>query len=162
MRVLIISDTHRRDEVFPQVLQQAGPVDMVLHAGDAEGSEYYYRDLSGVLPSEFRYVAGNNDFFTRAPQEELFYIGPHRTLLTHGHRYGVSLGDARLRDEARARGAAIVVYGHTHKPVAEYEDGILVLNPGSLAYPRQSDRRPSYLLLDVAEDGALSFAIQKL
>ena len=38
---------------------------------------------------------------------------------THGHYYGVSMGEERLKAEARGRGADIVMYGHTHRAVAD-------------------------------------------
>ena len=43
------------------------------------------------------------------------------------------------------------MYGHTHMPVIEDEDGILVINPGSLTYPRQRGRRPSYAVMQIEE-----------
>ena len=36
-------------------------------------------------------------------------------------------------------------------PVIENEDGILVINPGSLTYPRQRGRRPSYAVMQIEE-----------
>ena len=54
-----------------------------------------------------------------------------------------------LDSEYNARGRRsskvdIVMFGHTHKPYFEQKDGITVLNPGSLAYPRQEGRKGSY------------------
>ena len=44
-----------------------------------------------------------------------------------------------MKEEARARDADIVMYGHTHKPIAGMEeDDLSILNPGSISYPRQS------------------------
>lgn len=162
MKVLIISDTHRRDDIFPQVLKKVGPIDLLVHAGDAEGNERLYPRLAGLPEGSFHYVAGNNDFFTQAPPDALFYIGPYRTYLTHGHKYRVSMGDEILREEAWAHSVNIVIYGHTHKPFAEYEGPMLVLNPGSLAFPRQEGRRPSYIVLEVEETGKLQYEIQYL
>jgi len=145
MKILIVSDTHRKDEIFHKVLAAEKPIDMLVHAGDAEGSEQSFLEAAGV---PMHYVAGNNDFFTEYPDEEIFYIGTFRTFLTHGHRYYVSASEERLLDEARAQDARILIYGHTHRPVARWEDGMLILNPGSLAYPRQIGRQPSYIVLE--------------
>ena len=38
MRILIVSDTHRRDGNFRRVLEKTGPIDMLIHLGDTEGS----------------------------------------------------------------------------------------------------------------------------
>lgn len=37
MRILIVSDTHRRDENLKEVIRRTGPLDMLIHLGDAEG-----------------------------------------------------------------------------------------------------------------------------
>lgn len=45
------------------------------------------------------------------------------------------------------------MFGHTHKPYLETKDGVTILNPGSLSYPRQEGRRPSYMIMDIDEAG---------
>ena len=40
MKILIVSDTHRHNENFLKVLEKTGPIDMLIHCGDVEGSEY--------------------------------------------------------------------------------------------------------------------------
>ena len=57
----------------------------------------------------------------------------------------------KLVENAQAKGCKIAMYGHTHMPVIENEDGILVINPGSLTYPRQRGRRPSYAVMQIEE-----------
>lgn len=42
----------------------------------------------------------------------------------------------------------IVIYGHTHIPVNRICDETLVVNPGSIGQPRDSDRRLSYATID--------------
>ena len=49
----------------------------------------------------------------------------------------------KLVENAQAKGCKIAMYGHTHMPVIENEDGILVITKGSLTYKRQNDRRQS-------------------
>lgn len=56
-----------------------------------------------------------------------------------------------------ARKADIVMFGHTHKPHFEQKDGITVLNPGSLAYPRQEGRKGSYMIMEIDEDRKIRF-----
>lgn len=52
-----------------------------------------------------------------------------RIFITHGHIYNeeklpnISSGD-------------ILIYGHTHIPLIKQQDGILILNPGSVGYPK--------------------------
>ena len=80
----------------------------------------------------------------------------HRNLeriLNHGHYYYVAMSEERLKEEARARGADIVMYGHTHRPSLTRDVDLITLNPGSVAYPRQEGRRPSYMVMELDEDG---------
>ncbi len=63
-----------------------------------------------------------------------------RFFLTHGHIY----------DEEKHPNICngdVLVYGHTHVPVAKKENGIYILNPGSVAYPKK-DSPNSYGILD--------------
>ena len=48
MKVLIISDTHAQDDIFLTLLAKERDFDVLLHAGDFEGSELVYQELAGV------------------------------------------------------------------------------------------------------------------
>lgn len=39
MKILIVSDTHRKDDNLKKVIEKTSPLDMLIHLGDAEGSE---------------------------------------------------------------------------------------------------------------------------
>ena len=67
MKILIVSDTHRKNENYMKVLQKAGRLDLVIHLGDIEGSEYTIQEAAGC-PVEM--VSGNNDFFSNLPSEK--------------------------------------------------------------------------------------------
>ena len=54
-----------------------------------------------------------------------------------------------VMEEAQARECQMVFFGHTHKPVVSEKDGVLAINPGSLSYPRQEGRKPSYSVMEV-------------
>lgn len=159
MKILIVSDTHRENSNFMKALDKEKPIDLLIHCGDIEGSEYLYSQAARCAT---HMVTGNNDFFSQLPSEKLFRIDSHTVFLTHGHRYYASMGPEYLIREALDREADIVMYGHTHKPVAQYENGILVLNPGSLTYPRQEGRRPSYIVMDVDRKGEIEVEIKYL
>ncbi len=156
MKILIVSDTHRKDDNLKDVIAQEKPLDMLIHLGDAEGSEHFIPDW---VNSECRMemVLGNNDFFSMLDKEREIQLGTHKILLTHGHYYGVSMGPEGVVDEARSRGCDIVMYGHTHKPFLAKIDGVIALNPGSLSYPRQEGRNPSYMTAVLKENGELLF-----
>ena len=60
MRVLIVSDTHKKHENLITIMEKERPFDRMIHLGDAEGYEDYIAELAGC-PLDI--VAGNNDFF---------------------------------------------------------------------------------------------------
>ena len=155
MKILIVSDTHRQNGNLCQALLDEKPVDMLIHLGDAEGSEDYIHHIASC-PVEI--VAGNNDFFSRLPREKEITLGPFRVLLTHGHSSRVSLCMDYLREEALQRGVDIVMFGHTHRPLLEQENGLTLLNPGSISYPRQEGREPSYMVMELSENGEVRYA----
>ena len=160
MKILIVSDTHRRDANLKAVIEKTAPFDMMIHLGDTEGSEEYFREWVKNEKCAIYVVRGNNDFFSMSEREKEVSIGTYRAFLTHGHMYGVSLGPEGIVEEARSRKVNIVMYGHTHKPHLEYlSDGLVVLNPGSLSYPRQDGRKPSYALMEIDREGEAHFTI---
>ena len=159
MKILIVSDTHAKHGNLDYVLEQAGSIDLFIHLGDVEGDEEY---LDAVIECEKHIVRGNNDFFSRLPREEEFDIGKYHVFITHGHYYYVTAGIQDLVREAEARGVDIVMFGHTHVPMIEYTEHVIALNPGSLTYPRQEGRRPSYILMDLDKKGNAFFEIEYL
>lgn len=154
MKVLIVSDTHGRHGNLDKILEREKNFDMFVHLGDVEGGEAY---LEAVVDCEKHMVRGNNDFFSDLPREEEFYIGRYKTFITHGHGYYVSLNAEHIKEEGRARKADIVMFGHTHRPYLEQEEDIILLNPGSVSFPRQEGRRGSYMILELDEKEDLHF-----
>ncbi len=157
MRILVVSDTHRKDDNYYKLLKRAGHLDLIIHCGDAEGSE---TALAAAADCPVWLVQGNNDFFCDLPRELEFYIGKYKFWVTHGHHYYVSMGTEFLKKEAKSRDVDVVLFGHTHRPVVDMEtEGVIAANPGSLSYPRQADCRPSYLLIEIDREEELHFTI---
>ncbi|MEY8426467.1 metallophosphoesterase [Lachnospiraceae bacterium 46-15] len=159
MKVLIVSDTHRRDENLERVLEREKPIDCLIHLGDVEGSEDYIREIAGC---ETHIVSGNNDFFCDLPREEEFMLRGYKVLLTHGHYYYVTVDLHEIRKMAVNRGIDIVMFGHTHRPLLEKSEETFLLNPGSLSYPRQSGRKPSYIVMETDAEGKMQFEVRFL
>ena len=157
MRVLIVSDTHGSHRNLDAVLGRGGKIDALIHMGDVENGEHY---IEAVADCETYMVAGNNDFFSFLPKEREFTLGKYNIFITHGHNYYVSMGTARLKEEARLRKADIVMYGHTHKPDLEFDEDIIVINPGSLSYPRQEGRRATYVMIEIDKNGEAHFELE--
>lgn len=155
MKVLIVSDTHKKNDNYFKVVEMHKP-DMVIHCGDAEGCEYA---ITNAADCPVHIVLGNNDFFSNLPRELELDIAGRKVWVTHGHNYYVSLGNERIKQEAIARGMDIVVYGHTHRPLVDIGDRVVALNPGSLSYPRQDGREPSYIIMETDRFGEWHFTI---
>ncbi len=159
MKILIISDTHRYNDNFNKVLDIEDPIDMLIHCGDIEDCEDFYL---GSVSCPVHMVAGNNDIFSELPSDDEFMIAGHKVFLTHGNHYYVSLENKILVEEALSRGADIVMYGHIHRPVLDIRSDITVINPGSLTYPRQEGRRPSYVVMEVDARGNIDYKVKFL
>lgn len=157
MRILIVSDTHKAHGNLEKVLHREGHIDMLIHLGDVEGRADY---IKALVDCPVHMVSGNNDFFSELPWEEEFFIGEHHVFITHGHGYYVGMNEDRLKEEARGRGADIVMYGHTHIPALTIEPDLVTLNPGSISYPRQKGRKPSYIMMEMDSDGRASYEIR--
>ena len=156
MKILVVSDTHGHEANLKKVIEKVGPVDTFIHLGDIEGHEDYIEALAGC---PVHMVSGNNDFFSDLPREEEFQIGRYHIMITHGHYYGVSVGTDRLKEEALSRNIDIVMSGHTHRPEIDIDAKVTVLNPGSLSYPRQWGRKPSYLIMEIDREGEAHYTI---
>lgn len=156
MKVLIVSDTHGRDSYLTRTLQKIGPIDLMIHLGDICGSDKY---IKSIAPCPVEMVGGNNDFFINLPREKVITVGDYSVFLTHGHRYGVYYGTEQIKEAARERNASIVMFGHTHVPMIDLSGDIWAVNPGSLAFPRQYGRIPTYIMMDIDRMGKAHFTL---
>lgn len=157
MKVLIVSDTHGINDILEYVIEKEKPFDLLLHLGDSEGLDHYIREFTD-RPVEM--VKGNNDYFSNMPPLRVFDLGKHTIFMTHGHNYYVYSHTNALKKKADEFGADIIIYGHTHVPKAEIDGKYTILNPGSLAYPRQSGHIPSYMVMDIDDEGELTYTIK--
>ena len=57
-------------------------------------------------------------------------------------------GDYEILSAARDRKARVVLFGHTHLPRQDYEDGLYIMNPGRL-----SGWEPTYGTIDLTSQG---------
>lgn len=159
MKILVVSDTHGRNTNLEKVLRIVQPIDMLIHLGDLEGSEGY---IESIAPCPVEMVCGNNDFYSALDREKILNIGKYKILITHGHNYYVGYDLSRIKAEAAKKGCNAVMFGHTHRPVIDQEGEVWALNPGSISYPRQDNRRPSYMIMYIDRKGEASFGINYL
>ena len=153
-KILVVSDNHRKLDNIYQLLEENPDISYFIHLGDSEGCEDAIRTH---LPKgcESYFVQGNNDFFAYLPKEIEMRLGKERLFLTHGHLYGVGFDLQGLADEARARNCSMALFGHTHRPFSRMVNGVLCINPGSINFPRQENRKPSYAMFYLDKKGNL-------
>ena len=134
MKIGITGDTHGSVQALRRVLKSAPPVDSWFYTGDyAHDAEMIARETKLPVVK----VCGNCDSWENRAKPDIYldYEG-FKVWLTHGHKYLRVGGVEDLIDWAKKLQVDIVVFGHTHVPMAEMRDGILVVNPGSPALPR--------------------------
>ena len=157
MRILVISDTHGRDDNLYRILRKDGYPDRLLHLGDLEEGE---EDIREIVNCPVDAVCGNCDYFSDLPRVKIVEIGPHRIFMTHGHGHFVSLGMEELIQDARENRCDIAMFGHIHRPVLDRSNPQLtILNPGSLSFPRQENKKPSYIWMEIRPGRDTTFAV---
>lgn len=148
MLVGVISDTHipsRAKGIPARVFDIFRGVGLILHAGDVS-VEAALEALAAVAPVHV--VAGNNDVAAmRANLPEQVRLEVEGVPIGMIHDSGPSTG-RRERMRRRFPGCRVVVYGHSHMPVVDDRDGMLLLNPGSACDPRRA-KVPTVALLEI-------------
>ncbi|MEZ4533281.1 MAG: metallophosphoesterase family protein [Thermomicrobiales bacterium] len=163
----LISDTHIFEgggsRPFPEPvldLFRRFDVGLIVHGGDVVTRSVLDR-LATVAPTLA--VHGNNDpveLWQELPERIILAVGARRIGIVHGH------GGPSARATARAafdEPLEMVVYGHSHIPKIEKEDGVVYFNPGSATDRRWSAHfgigivtideqgiRPELILFDAA------------
>ncbi len=150
MKILVVSDSHGNTAALRDVLIRfSDTVDMIVHLGDGEKE---YNDLIKPLPLPTYFVRGNCDFASSAPDLQFIEAEGKKIMCTHGYRYSVKYGLSTLKSTARSNNADIVLYGHTHIPLSEYEDGLYAVNPGCLTW---RGSRLSCAVIDIVKEGIM-------
>ena len=64
--------------------------------------------------------------------------------------------------QGRGRGKDIVMFGHTHRPLIDIHEDITLINPGSISYPRQEGKKPTYITMEIDENGEALFTLHTI
>ena len=148
MKILVFSDSHRSLAGMYQAIERQQP-QQIIHLGDLMEDAEEVAHAYPMLP--FCMVPGNCDGWTMEPLKKQITLAGVPILLSHGHLWGVKQSYHAAYADARACGARILLFGHTHRALCEQlEDGLWVMNPGM--------SRSSYGLIDL-EDGQIRCAV---
>ncbi|MFA6309300.1 MAG: metallophosphoesterase [Clostridia bacterium] len=150
MKILVLSDSHGTLYYAKKAISNNPEVDVVIHLGD------FLRDakkLKAIFPGKiFEMIPGNSDFATDDnPAEKILEYEGKRILITHGHKYLMKADFKKLCIRAIESKIDLILFGHTHvAEIIEFGKFILV-NPGSISFPRTSASK-SYSLIDIIDD----------
>lgn len=153
MKILVFSDTHGDTAVMREIISRNQyDTDLVIHLGD------HLKDLQGVM-LDFQNIAslgvlGNCDFasmYQNAHYEGTFTAEKRRIYYTHGHKFNVKSGHEYIVSNAKYNKADVVLYGHSHVALYEEKNGVIIINPGSLTFPRDGSKG-TYAKLEIVND----------
>lgn len=142
MQIVVISDTHGRNEVFQELRLRHPQASAYLHCGDSETDEY---TLDGFVS-----VQGNNDYYSSHPMELIINVKDLKVYMTHGQYLRSNNRFEALVQKARDYDCTLALYGHTHVFDLRVIDGVTLLNPGSLHHNRDGSQ-PCYALVTIDE-----------
>ncbi len=148
----IVSDTHlpRFGRALPRSLiagLRAERVERILHCGDM--TDLLAVDLlAQIAPVDA--VAGNNDgddIRRRFGRKKVVTFDDVRIGLVHGDA-GVHAAQRNAYEAFAGERVDVICFGHSHRPLREERNGLLLLNPGSPTDKRMNPRY-SYAILRV-------------
>ena len=150
MSILVISDSHGDPYAVKQAVDEQPTAKILFYLGDGE------HDLSLVEGRQNIYihkVKGNCDYGSTLPSYVVDEVDGVRIYATHGYVERVKYGKTLLRQYAADNKATIALYGHTHVADTTYDDGIWLVNPGSI-------RMGEYAVIDITPKGIMPILLK--
>ncbi len=134
MKILVFSDSHGKTESMILTAEAEQP-DVLFHLGDLWEDA---GELTYAFPDVPLYrVVGNCDWDSFGlPGEVRVELEGVTLLLSHGHLQGIKNGYHSALSHAEALGAQVLLCGHTHVPLYQEQNGVQLMNPGSIRYNR--------------------------
>lgn len=143
-KVAVLADTHiprRAKTLTEKAWECVRNADIIIHAGDVLTAEFL-EELSSCAP--LYAVRGNNDLNLGALPEtlEITIDGVNLGII---HDSGSKDGRGK-RMRRRFGKADVVIFGHSHIPINEMSDDLLLFNPGSPTDKRMQPHRTMGIL----------------
>lgn len=163
MRIGVMSDTHGSLTAFEQALQYIGDVDLLIHAGDVlyhgprnplpEGynpaglAERLAKLETPMLITKGNVDAEVDDWVLPYPLPPYVLVqdGSRRIVVYHGYQHQ---SQEEMVKFAACFQAQVLIFGHIHQPVLAEVGGVLLLNPGSVALPKQEPKEPTCAVIE--------------
>ena len=154
MKILVLSDSHGNIDNIARCVELVQPRH-VLHLGDcirdAEELQRRFPDLPMVM------VPGNCDWGRSEQGEILLELGGARILMMHGHTRSVKHTTMNARYAAQESSADILLFGHTHYSMVDYDGTLYLMNPGSVG----DYHAPTYGVITI-ENGRTDCSVYRL
>lgn len=156
MKILVLSDTHGDlTRVYAVLKKIRSEIDGIIHLGDV------VPDMQQIIidnPAlKHWHIRGNCDS-AMVPSEEIIEIEDKKIFITHGHIYNVNSSYTTIYYKALQVGAAACLFGHTHIPLLDRGEDLILLNPGSISRPRGGNP-PSYGILNIEKGKEIEAAV---
>jgi uncharacterized protein len=154
LRLVVVADTHSHPDPRSAGVIAAQRPDHILHAGDI-GALTVLDGLTAIAPVTA--VRGNIDAqVPGVPDVVTIDVRDGDRTLTTLLLMHIAVYGPRLRADAvrlaRSQDAAIVVCGHSHVPFLGRDQGLVVVNAGSIG-PRRFTLPIVFAVIDVRRDG---------
>ena len=138
-----MSDSHGQVSNMVRCVERVEP-NHILHLGDCvHDAELLARQFPAIPMTT---VPGNCDRGAQDEPERLIELGGKRILMMHGHTRGVKYDIQRAVYTAREYGADILLFGHTHRPLVDFDGALYVMNPGTVGGWRNA---PTYGVITI-------------
>lgn len=147
LRILVVSDTHGQIENVVDYIEKEEKPNMIFHLGD------YVKDGLEIgkrfnIPTKV--VRGNGDYMEKDfNYEEVVKVDDKKILLTHGHKYDINFSIDRLFYRGKELEADYILFGHTHVPMINKVEDIIIMNPGSSYFPRTRDNKKTLGIINI-------------
>ncbi len=144
MKIGLLTDTHlpnmihSLDELGPTPSEFFSSMDLILHGGDLIHTEVldWCERFAPVICSD-----GNNDAYEDPRSKEVQIIDVEGWTIGMVHSLG---GEQRPLSELSrifSRKVDIMVAGHTHQERLELREDVMIVNSGSITFPRHKELR---------------------
>jgi uncharacterized protein len=143
LKIGILGDSHQHVKNVDLAMKYLMDTSLIIHTGDNLSDMKYINEKYSIRTIG---VKGNCDVGMKGADEILEQIGDKRIYVNHGHYYGIKNNIYGLYLRGKELKADIIIFGHTHMPFCEREENILLINPGSVTYPRGGSKKSCMIL----------------
>ena len=155
MKFLVFSDSHEYTNGMDFAIKKHKDIRHIIHCGDVEADVEYLEHVYGTTHAICA-VCGNNDYSRSTPYSRIIPVEGHRIFVSHGHREHVKQTLYTISRMAEGENCDICIFGHTHIQFTEKDNGLILLNPGSIGY-----FRTEYAILEVEKE-AVNVYLEKI